>query len=938
MSNEQKFRKMKKVGGAVLASVLFASAIVGASFGYYKTYDQAAGLDTNFNDFVQIEADVEFVGDRDIKDAADSVSSTLDFLGLQNANVRTMGDDKLIINNPLTSYENNDDEIHLTNDLDSHFKPILKPHNAYAQEVASMVIPLFFDGTLDLRDEEGDAAFLPVSDDIGYTDYEFAGGVGNTTGKEGEFGPTADETGTESTSIGKTIGGFDPADYFIEDFLGEAKLTHEQGAPVIEIEIDKEGKDGNGYINMYKELDAYVDSMASTETPVVYVFWFNYDLTYDLVSAMDETGLTEAGSLYGYVSARPALRPLYVTSSSESLMDSKYSTSIVLNGSYSEDEAQYFVNKINNSNSFKYDNVKVEVVFNLQTKIMLLALAILILIMIITIIFAFVAYFGLLGLIASAVFVLITMIAGLLYSGTGILVTGLGLMSLGVIALISATIVAMVLNIYKNNNEDKFISVNKLASEKFRKIHSMLFSPTVATVLLFYGAGLVIPTAVTVPVYLIVIGLVISYAMATLLLFGLLYIMDLLTNWTRFEPTQKWNILVGSNKDFVPQGNVESNEKTSKWGVIATVVTLLVAVVCGGVFYGTTGSAINTNLYGAEQYAYVVEAIGTEEDSHSADLYLNETDDIINGKYGYDELQLYFEQTQEVEGEVKDAFKENGVKVSKIETIRLDEFNDSGDLVGSYGFQIYSRTALTTEKVEGINTSLTSVVANLQGSEVNGELVEVNTTFAVSERMSWNGEESFKIIGYTQNMFLFKTIYGVLLMSLITALILLFVGNWGVALAGLISTLLESILIISPLIILYLPISWLVSFSILLLAGLSFRNKILISKAAKNDEIESGKWNRAAASHKWTALSFSLMILLFEVFLIGTFTWIMVLPMIIVTLIAPFAIYLVQNYIYISLADKLSSIRNQKAAARLEKDIEESKEGISEEYIDGVNK
>ncbi len=943
-----KGNKAKKVAGSVLASVLFVSSLIGASFGYYKTYNEVNGFDTNYNDFIQLEANVKIDSHsgKDIHDAARSLTRTLDFLGLQNSTVRTVGDSKVIINNPIESYEN--DGLYLFSDKDDyslndyHFDPINSSHEAYSKEIASMIIPLFFDGTLDLRDEEGDAAFLKVSDDVNYTNYEFAGGVDNVNGKEGDFGVVADDAGTETESYGvldsRTIAGYDPSDYYVKDFLGDAKLKHDQGNPVIEMEISKEGNDGDGYINMYKELDAYIDDMNTVGTPVTYVFWFNYELTYDLIEAMDSEGLSSAGSLYSYVSANEALRPLYVTASTDSLMSSKFADTIELTGSYSESQAKFFVDRINNSNSFEYSDVQMTVMFNLQTKIMLFVLAVIVLLMIIVIIFAFVAYFGLLGLIASAVFVLVTMISGLMYTSTGILLTALGVLSLGLIAVISATVIAWVIVIYKKDNEDKFISVNKVASDKFRKIHGTLFSPMVTTVLLFYGAGLVLPTMIAVPLYLVVIGLVISYIFATLILFGIIYIMDLLTNWSRVEIESKWDWAFGKNFAFEESKSFKATSsdveaKTSKWGVIATVITMLVAVVMGGVMYGTIGTPFNTNVYGNETYSYVVQATDLD-----AVLYLNEGEDVPNDKYGYEHLQSYYEATDKQIDEVENVFENNGVKVSSIETVRLDEINSSGDLVGAYGYEIHSRTEINSDIVELINSDLAEVNVELQPEEA---VIEKNTSFEMSERLSWTGTESLKIIGYTQNVFFFKTLYTLILMSLITALILLFVGNWGISLAALVSSLLESVLLVSPLVIFFLPISTLVALPIVILAGISFRTKVVIAKQAKEDEVQSNKWQRAAKSQSLITPMFAGVLIIFELLLIGTFSFVAVLPMIIVTLIAPFAVYLIQNFVFVSMASKLSDVRDNNAAAKLQKDIEESKSTdkskISEEYIDGVN-
>ncbi len=930
MEKNKEIKKSRKVTGIVLASVLFAATAVGAGFGFSKAVNELGGVDTNYNDFVQIEADVDFNNGGDINDAARTVTNTLEFLGMQNAVVRTMGDSKIIINNPISSYS--DGELRPLNTNDDHFKLMNATNNTnYLNEVGSLMIPLFFDGTLDIRDTEGDAAF--ILDDYGWT---FAGGV-DEGGTFGVSSDTGTETETESATTYSTD--FDMGDYDITNFFDGAKLTHSQGNPVIELQISKKGSDSDEYINMFKDLDRYIDSTAGSSNPTQYVVWFNYELTYDLVNMLDPDGLGASASLYEYVSGNETLRPLYVTTGTESIMSSKYSDTVELTGNFSEQQAQYFVDKINNSNDFTYSNVSFEVILNLQTKIMLLVLALLLLIMVITIIFSFVAYFGLLGLIASAVFTLSIMTMGLIISATGILVTGLGLISLGMIVVATALLVFTAMNEYKNNNEDKYLSVSKVFTSKVSSIQSMIFAPLVTTVLLFYGAGLVSSTLITIPLYLVVIGMVLAYVFVSILLLPLIYFMDLTLEWSRVEQTSRWDLISGINKldlDALNKKGLEADESKSKLGIIVSLVLLALAVIVGGTLYGTTGSVVNANVFGTQNYSYVVQAT---EDVAWLDL---EDDSSLSGihPYGVDMSQDYFENTEKYMNEVESAFESNGVKVSDIDVIRVDEVADnSGDLqlIGSFGFEIDSNDKITSSNIDAINEDLAAIDADL-----NDEAIDIaHTSYEVTERMSWNGEESIKMVGYTQNNNLIKGVYSLLIMALITTLILLIVGNWGVAIAALVTTLMESALIISPFIILYLPFSTLVVFPVLLLAGLSFRTKVVIAKQAKSDEIETNKWDRAAKKNQWTLPIFASILLVLELFLFGTYSAMLVIPMIIATVVAPIAIYLVQQLVFPILASKLDSVRNSGVKKKLAKDIEEAKNSndgeLREEYIEGVN-
>ncbi len=922
---EKKYKKTKKVTGIVLASVLFAATIVGAGFGFASGVEEFGGIDTSYNDYAQIEADVKFEdGESDIRDAAKSITNTLTFLGMQNATVRTIGDSKIVINNPITSYTSSD--LNIMNNTEDHFDLMGYNSNSnYFNEIGTLLIPLFFDGTLDIRDAEGDAAFVNVSDDGGH-DYQFVGGVeeGGTFGVEQET--------PEGSSI-STTSRYDEIP-FVENFFEGATLKHENGYPVIELQIAKEGNNGDGYINMFKELDRYIDSTASSENPTTYVFWFNYELTYQLVDKLDPEF---DGDLYTYVTSNSNLRPLYVTANNTSIMSSKYSDTVEIKGAFTERQAKYFVNKINNSQTFTYSNIQLEVIINLQTKIMLIVLASLLLLIILVVIFSFVAYFGLLGMITSAIFVLSTMTTTLILSSTGILITGLGLVALGVTMLVTALLMLQSLNIYKNNNEDKFLSVNKVASDKLHAIHGTLFLPIVSVVLMLYVAGLLLSTALAVSLYLVVIGSVIAYLFTSVLLIPILYVLDLLLEWTRTNEESKWTFISGVNKEFTPKSNVEVKDR-SKLGLIIAAIMVVVSVVMGGTLLATTGSAFNTNAYGTWNYTYLVQATNTE-----AWLDL-QSEGEMSAPYGAEFLIDYYESTEANADKVEKAFEDSGVNVTSIETIRIDKVEEKEEelmLFGSMGYQINSNDKINSAEVDEINTTLSTIEIQLTEDVSNTAENNPKTTFEISERMSWTGTEAIKVSDYTNGSLFKDGLLALLVMIFVVGLILLFVGNWGVALASLISSFIEMVLIISPFIILFIPVSSIIVFPMVLIFVMSLRNKTIITKQAKKDEIDNGKWERAANNNKWTTPIFASMLLVLELMLFGIYNWVLVIPMLIITIVAPIVVYFIEIFVFTPLASKFDKIRNERKEAQLKRDIESAnnkKDGeIKEEYIEGVN-
>lgn len=932
--SEKRYTKTKKVTGILLASVLFATTIVGAGFGFAKSSTENSGLDTNYNDYVQIEADVNFNDkDSNIKDAANSISETLSFLGMQNSSVRTIGDSRIVINNPISSYTYHD--LNIMNNNEDHFDLMSASSNSnYLEEIGTLLIPLFFDGTLDIRDAEGDAAF--VNNDV--NDYQFVGGVENG----GTFGVESTE-GTEETYLTNNSSRgleLDMSDYYVENFFEGAELKHKNGYPVIELQIAKEGNNGDGYINMFKELDAYIDSTESSDNPTTYVFWFNYQLTFDLVSLLDSEF---DGDLYTYANSHSNLRPLYVTANNTSIMSSKYSDTVEITGSFSEREAQYFVNKINNSQSFTYSNVNFEVVINLQTKIMLFVMISLLLLLILVVIFTFVGYFGLLGMVASGVFVISTMVTTLILTSSGILITGLGLLSLGVVMVTTALLMLQVLRIYKNNNEDKFLSINKVANDKLHEMHGTLFLPLVVVVLLLYVAGLLLSTTLAISLYLVVIGATVSYILASVLLFPTLYVLDILLGWTRTEEESKWTFISGVNKEYTVNNEGKEVKDRSVVGIIIAAVMIVLSVITGGVLYATTGSAFNTNGYGQLSYSYVVEA--TESVAWLTLEEMSQLSEDPMNPYGYEFAQVHYESMEKYENEVEKAFEDNGIKVSSVETIRVDKVEINSDeeieLMGSFGYQVYSSDKLNSDNVKSINDSL-NLIGGDEGIKLNEESSYSSYThIKVSERMSWNGKESFKVIDYTNGFMFIRSIYALLAMILVIGLILLFVANWGVSIATMISSLMEMALIISPLVLFYIPISTLVIIPVILLFVVSLRNKVIIYKQANKQEIEKGKWENASKDNRWTTPIFAAVLLVFELLLFGTYGWLIVLPMVIFTIVAPFIIFFIEQFVFVNLASKFDKIRNSRKEAQLQKDINRAKNNddgeIREEYIEGVN-
>ncbi len=923
--NEQTIKKTKKISGIVLSSVLFAATLVGASFAYADTVQKTPGLDNTFNDYAKIEADVSFKDkNKNIKDLSNSIYKTLDFLGMQDAQIQTIGNNKVVITNPISAYgyKAEKGEYNLNNDIDKHFETTINNSYQYTKEVGTLALSLFLDGTLDIRDIEGDPAFIQ-KEVQGVNRWVFDGGIENG----GSFGVEDSSSGTYET----TIRSEQPINFF-----ESANLKHSNGQPSITLQIKSKGSNSDEYINMFKDFDRYLDQNSSTQ----YVVWFNYSKTYDLINEVDPSGLASS-SLFDYVQSSQNLRPLYLTSSTGSIMSSKYSDVVEFKGGFNDKQAKYFVDKINNSSDYKYNNVTFIVVTNLQTKIMMIVLASMVLLFIIIAIFAFVWYFGLIGLIADSILLLNSLIVGLILSSTGVLLTAISIITIGLITLSSAILIFTLLNIYKKGNEDKFHSISKVAFDKFKNFNSNVFVPLITIVLIFYGAGLIVPQIIATTLYLFVIGVSISYIIVNVVLFPLVYIMDLATGFTRVEYNQNWDYVCGNVKSFNLNVKGNENKKLSLIGLIITSVLVAATVITGGLLFSTTDSAVNSNMFGREDYVYQV--VVTED---IAKMALNKgfNQEVDNGEiYTSWNFQYAYEATESNKEVVANAFEDAGIKVNRTEVVRFDEiknyesnYESKKTIVGSYGYLIYSNKEIDANQFKNINDSLSTDVIN-----VIEDAPSTTTSFKMREGSSYVNGTSQKLNNYTYNVLVTKVIYSVLLMSLITWLVLLFVGDSGVALASFITSTLEVMMIFSPIVLLYLPFSISLGFIVVALSGISLINKVLITKKAKASEIDTNKWILSAKENAILPMLFVGFLLFFELFLFGTYRWTSVISILLVTLISGIVMYFNQTFVFAYLASSLSRNKIQRNEERLKKEIEESKNKkpgeIREEYIEGVN-
>lgn len=906
--NKVNIKALKKIGGLLSVILISISVLTGVGFGFYKSVKSNPGTDNSYNNKVKITAHVDIDKDsgKTIKDAAKYIQDTFEFLGMKNSTVSTVGDDTVMITSPVTSYD------HTNNDDYSSVLEMMENSNNnsnYVKEIANIILPIFINGTIDFRTVNGDPIFGMDSNG----QYRFL--------SENMELPDASNPDITTPEVDNYVAPYETTTP-PGDFYTDAKVVQVNGKPVIEIGIKDHGNDNAAYINMFKDFDAWLFSnsinVESSTGSSEYMIYFNFNsLSKALIEYVDV--VTDITNVDDYILTNSKLRPLYITSSSSSLMASKFDDKIQISGDFNDKQADYFVSKINNGSAMRFNNFSISMSMNEISKVILLVMAIILLLIIIIIIFSFVSYFGLLGVITSIGFLLTTLFMALIFSASGLTLSGIILGSLIFSVFISAYMFYHATDMYKKNNQDKFISTTTRFLSKYKEINKSLFFSIFSLVVIIYVSALMLPIVVTLPLYLIAITIVLSYVTIAFLFIPLVYFYDYLLEFSKEENNKKWFWMDGFNNEIKIKLNFEVKgikQKTFAMSLTGIIV-LLLSLIIGGAIFASTGSSANINLYGTNNYIYNVklidgQAIDMEEEPYN--------------------VNISYEAANDKSDEVEKSFKDAGIKVNNIETIRFDEISkDDGGLESTFGFQITSTSEVTNESMNTINEKLPEEYSLINGTSENGY-----------DGMSLINGQSEKIISYTENNIIISALLSLLVLIFSIALIILLISNWGVSLAAIVSTMLESVFIITPIFILFIPYNLLIWFPIFIFLSISGALKIMVSQEVKREEIKKNKWSRVSKKKILLIPLIAIILLFIELLMIGSYGFLLILPLILITIFAPMIIFIVQQFVFPYFAEILGDFRDKVKENKLKDDIKNSQNSkengkSKEEMIDGVN-
>lgn len=918
----QNYKKLKLIASVTGASLILIISILGSSYGIYSSATNSGDLDNTFNQRALIESDISLSEGTTIREAGDSIDDTLEFIGFNNTNVYISGEGKqsrVIIDTPISSYVSDQDS---DNVIDASKTP--ETNISFLEEVAGIYSTTLFNPNLDFRSTDGQQIFTKT--DKGY---EYDGSVLET-----------DDDTTESYAF-KTSGKYN--DY---DFYKSASVSYSNGQPVINVSLN-DNNTQTTFLNAFQEFNKDLEAGGKT-----FDIWLGYDQLEDFLQIV--TGDTSA-NLYDYKDSK-YVKPFYIGSSSSTIMNSKYADRITIktDNRLSDKEAKFYAKKINNTELFTASNetgtVNVSLYTSQKSKIALYVMALLFILVIFVIAAIMLWYLGLLGLLASSVFLAVNAIVVAIFASASLTVTMMALISLIVLAFVSGWLIFVLTNRYRFDNEDKYLTPTKRYFEKLRIFNKELFASVVSISILVFVAGMLLPAIIASPLYIFVIGIVLTYAMCLLLQLAI-YGVDSLINFTGEYFDCKWSPIIGRidplwNKEIKYNDSISKRRTTIL--TLSSIIVLLISFIMGGGMYLTTGSAINTNMYSTQSYYYNVRVIDAKEVS-----MINSDEEQL------DPVDSFYDATKTLEDDVREAFKDAGYRPTSINLVRndavafgpisgIDEISPENKLQddASFGFNITTSKKIEGNSIDKVNEKLAEI--ETQGISVTSDDIDLTIDlsdgakgFEINEnKLSLNNSNPSKFISISSESEIEKTIFMMIIVILVFGFITIFVAKWGAALSVMISSSVEAILFMAPLFVLFLPYAQILLLPLTMLFTLSASVKIYITKKVKNSEKKTEDvWIKNTERSQFLILLVSAIISILSLLLIPVYGLALGIIFGLFTLWFGFISLITQRYVFTYFAKILTGFNDRVRNNKISDDIRRSKSSDEpqEEYIEGVN-
>lgn len=948
----------------IFVVLIFASTI----FGMIKIIDdgeikQSEELENRY----QIQLHVEnLTNSYDINYVADYYDTQLNNLGLNSSRIGILGDNDLIIDFPVSSISNND------NDKFSY-----ENQDEFIKELITIEGTLLNTANVEFRSYTGDLLF----------DYD-------ENGENVIFFPPETSTDTSDTTVSNNISSSnnvgDAYDTYDISLINSANVEFVNGNPYIEIHPKDK------YISIFNDGVNQMASLYDESTNPYgnfYTLWFNYDLYDFLASTFDGEAYSAANStsdeeqvkpdpLLQYIyydevtnqtrsEPRKTSSPFFITAGRVEQTHSNYEDSYAIYGDFSLNEANAIANKINFSiHNFDISVTDQHFVFSSENvnkyTVLIIFFSILFLI-ILVISFFFVWWFGLLGaivvfsstipglIIVSLIILFVIPVGWILFSG------------LTIAYFIVAILQYNLLKIYRKNISKNTSIFNKLkkntkefSGSTILYIFTLIFTIAIASFLF--------TTQIQYYILFTIVMIMIFYAFAYILWIPLLSFIDYLSKYS-FRDTndnENWKLLIGKDSKFLENLNENNHlkrfdsgkKKSNKILLISFFLIIIFGLSALVLEITLADNQINKVFLNDRYYQYNV--------VRNIPLTINDAyGDEKNDRYNQEEL---IDEVERNRDEIINVFNDNGIDVKITQITRKEKYqvlNDSSPLnpdvthydfyyIFSYGLTIYSKDKMNEEQFNNINYDLAQLSdissVEYKANQNNLGPTKINYPFhfvliptgSISGNFNYyshieNYDQTFNdaniITNYNFNDGLLKISLGILLFVILIFAMILISKRWAITFSILLTLILEILISTLMLFIFYVPISLALFVAIITSISISVFAKLKMLKKDENEKI-------TIFFSRTRIPNFLLFIVILLNLFAGFFFGISALSSFLYFIIFSIIYTIVNISIYPKLTKSLIKKREKNIDYLIIKDEEYVKEhkNISEEYIKGINK
>lgn len=678
--------------------------------------------------------------------------------------------------------------------------------------------------------------------------------------------------------------------------------------------------------------------------------WFGYS---EIDYILSQLGINDDPYTYMMVGEKGHLvEPFFVSTINYDVKLSEHEDTIIINGDWTKDEADLIASRMNLATKDYKLNYEGSNFVEAQRNDVFLRTSIILFITIIALMaFMFVWYFGLLGALAGAIMSVFALFAVAMVFIISIPLTGALFIGAVLITFVVAYMIWTVLKSIKTSAKHKLntkVSM-KLAYKAFTLENSTIFFVT--TFLLFLFGTLMTPF-IMFALFFAALMLISSVLFVVVALIPALAITQSMFN-NDYDKNKKWCLIFGENfgLNISLNSTVDKAAKfTSNQSIkVVSLITVAISIISLGVFgilSITTDSGFNKKYDYKDQYRYDIVMVQRIEHN-----------DGLEGQDPFNQSLLQ-SQVKSNQSEIHSILSSNGIGIEESKLIRDNNMwlareypplfpgADEWESSFSYGVSIYSDQKITTEMFDIINNELLVIETNVDENWIR-DWEEGYILLEKQSLVNIQNEDATLLTNTTNQSLSNASISAMILMPFILVVLLLLLTRWSGTISIMLSTLFETMILTSLILLLYIPVSVTAFAALFVAMAISVITKLIfigrykedIKLQEKNQQTIVGSFTKSLKAKLPATLLFTIvlpatMFVLFPIF-IGWST----LAAMLISLFAIFVINFSNLVLFPWLFVKTESQRYESKDRTKNRDItwSKSKDTIDEEYIKDIN-